>query len=263
MGSFTSIVNVVILAFLILPGCQHMETAEEDKLLRVAERMELQGNKKEAIQVYKDLLNKTDKKIPLYTKISDSYLAAGDYKSARAILYEALPMDEQNQIKLRLAKCYLLEGAPDKALPLYQQITQITPHEPQSHNGLGLSYTLQGYDDAAIASYQRAVALEPHNKEYQSNLGLALALKGEYKKSLAILEPLGNREGATAKQRHNLAFAYGLSGDELKARKLFEQNLEDIEVERNLKTIRYIRNSPSHRPTKSERLVERQALEQG
>lgn len=244
MGS-ASINKGLIIAFLALGGCQHQKPAEDEQMLRVAERMETSGNKTDAIHVYQELLAKADHKFPLYIKMSDSLIQTGNVKGAQTVLEEALVYDEKNQLKLRLAKCHLLQGSVDKASMIYQQILQSDPRDSECHNGLGLASTLKGADDAAIASYRTALSIDPNNKEYQSNLGLALALKKDYAKSIELLSPLGTAPKASQKQRHNLAFAYALSGDELKARSIFAQDLTPDKIEANLQTIRFIRDNSS------------------
>lgn len=245
--------NQLLLFFsiLVLPltvgGCAHQQRNDDESLYRVADNLRRSGNKSEAINIYKQFLEKSQDKLPIYLKLGDTLIENGQLEEARLTFEQALPLDQDNQVKRRLARCYVLAGLTDVAFPIYKEILlESNNKDVDSYNGLGMIYELKGNDKAAIKAYKTALSLDPSNEAVQSNLGLALAFKGAHAEALKWLAPIGEKTTSTPKQRHNLAIAYALAGQEHKARILFLKDLNASQVEQNLESLRNLRKKSSH-----------------
>lgn len=229
-------------------GCSHLQQKEDESLCRIADNLRLSGNKNEAISMYKQFLKKSPNKLPIYLKLGETQIENGQLDEARRTFEEALPLDQNYQVKKRLARCYILAGLIDVALPIYKEILSSTNNsDVDAYNGMGMVYELQGNDKEAIKAYQAALVLEPNNESVQSNLGLSLAFSGRHAESLKWLVPIGEKLNATPKQRHNLAVAYALAGQENKARVLFSKSLSESQIEENLNKLRELKLNFGHR----------------
>ena len=211
------------------------EEREQDSLIRAGDRVSAAGDTTSAINVYRSALDKNPPyKLPLYLKLGEAYMNNGQLEEAKRIYEEALPLDENNEIKKQLGRLYLSTGQAEAALSIFQPITVAHTDDLKAFNGLGIAYDLKGEHGLAQDAYTKALLINSESDDIKSNLGLSLAFEGKYNEALKWLQPVGERLGANSRQRHNLALVYGLAGDHLKAQELFAKDMGAAEIHENL-----------------------------
>lgn len=226
---------------LLLASCNRLspEQGEQASLIRAGDRVQAAGDPSSAISVYKSALEKNPAhKLPLYLKLGEAYMNAGLIDDAKQVYEEALPLDENDEVKKQLGRLYLNTGQPDAAILIFEGIVLVHKDDIKAFNGLGVAYDLKGEHQLAQDYYRKALFINGENDDLKSNLGLSLAFEGKYEESLKLLQPIGEALGATSKQRHNLALVYALSGDPSKAREVFAKDMKGAEIKKNLYAIR-------------------------
>lgn len=227
----------IILCGLLQTNCNRVsdEESEQDSLIRAGDHVHSAGDSASAINVYKSALAKNpSNKLPLYLKLGEAYMNVERLEEAKKVYEEALPYDENDEVKKQLGRLYLSTGQPDAAIAIFEGIILVHKDDVKALNGLGVANDLKGKHEVAQDYYRKALAINGENDDVKNNLGLSLALSGKYKESLGLLEPIGGGLKATSKQRHNLALAYGLSGNQAKAQDLYAKDLEASSVNENL-----------------------------
>lgn len=242
-------------------GCNHLarEDWEQSSLIRAGDRMQAAGDTASAINIYKSALDKNPPhKLPLYLKLGEAYVNAGQLDEAKKVYEEALPWDEEDEVKKQLARLYISTGQPDAAIPIFEGIVLVRKDDVMALNGLGVAHDVRGEHQVAQEFYRKALIIYEKNDEVKSNLGLSLAFEGRYEEALKWLQPIGERLSATPKQRHNLALAYALSGDQEKAAELYAKDMGKSDVDKNIYAIRMVPKPPSPEPkiTELEAVVE-------
>jgi Flp pilus assembly protein TadD len=214
------------------------EEGEQDRLIRAGDRVQAAGDASSAINVYRSALDKNPAyKLPLYLKLGEAYMNAGRIDDAKKVYEEALPLDENDEIKKQLGRLYLSTGQPDAAISIFDGIVLMHKDDVKALNGLGVAYDLKGEHQLAQGYYRKALSINGENDQTKSNLGLSLAFEGKYEESLKLLRPMGEALGATSKQRHNLALVYALSGDQSKAQEIFGKDMGVGDINENIHAI--------------------------
>jgi len=230
------------------------EEREQNSLVRAGDRVYAAGDPVTAINVYKSALEKNPShKLPIYLKLGEAYMNARQLEEAKKIYEEALPYDENDEIKKQLGKLYLTAGQPDQAISIFEGVLLVHKDDLRAYNGLGVAYDLKGDHKLAQESYGKALQINPENDEVKSNLGLSLAFEGKYSESLKLLQPIGERLDATSQQRHNLALVYALAGDHAKSQELYAKDMDIGEINGNLHLVQMATQS-TLTPRKKEKL---------
>ena len=68
---------------------------------------------------------------------------------------------EDTKAKLELAHAYVDANRFGEAIPLYRQILDKNPHDPEALTHMGLILTRAGHADAALQMFDRALAADP------------------------------------------------------------------------------------------------------
>lgn len=237
----------MLLCSLFQVSCNNLspEDSEQNSLIRAGDRVQAAGDSSSAINVYKSALEKNPHhKLPLYLKLGEAYMNAERLDEAKKIYEEALPFDENDQVKKQMGRLYLSLGQPDDAISIFEGIALIHKDDLKALNGLGVAHDLRGEHPRAQEYYHKALAIHEGNDEVKSNLGLSLAFEGRYGEALKWLQPIGEALGATSKQRHNLALVYALSGDQTKAQEIFGKDMEMGSINENLHAISMAKRPP-------------------
>lgn len=232
---------VVVLLCGFQASCTRLspEEGEQDRLIRAGDRMQAAGDPSSAINVYQSALEKNPAhKLPVYLKLGEAYMRAERIDDAKKVYEEALPFDENDEVKKQLGRLYLSTGQPDAAISIFEGITLVHKDDVKALNGLGVAHDLRGEHGVAQDYYRKALSINGENDEVKSNLGLSLAFEGKYEEALKLLRPLGEALGATSKQRHNLAFVYALSGNQSKAEEIYAKDMKAGEINATLQAIR-------------------------
>jgi Flp pilus assembly protein TadD len=237
--------NIIALCCLFLSSCNlpNSDDREQDGLIRAGDRVNAAGDPSSAINVYKSALEKEkspSNRLRLSLKLGEAYMSADHLDEAKRVYEEALPYDENNEVKRQLGRLYLTAGQPDNAITIFNEILSKHRDDIKAINGLGVAYDLKKQHAKAQEYYHKGLSINEDNAEIKSNLGLSLAFEGHYEEALKLLQPLGESVDATSKQRHNLAIVYGLAGDQSKAQAMYAKDMDESKVQENLSALRTV-----------------------
>ena len=246
-----TIVFLFLISALFQAGCVNTmrEESEQDGIFRAGERVQAAGDSASAIKVYKSALEKNPPhKLPIYLKLGQAYTNVGEMDNAKKTYVEALPYDENNQVKHQLGRLYISAGKPENAMAVFEKVLAVKKDDLTSLNGMGVAHDLQGQHPLAQGYYAKALLLDEENDDVKSNMGLSLAFEGRYEEALEVLRPIGERLTATSRQRHNLALVYALAGDPSRARDLFGKDMPASESDENIHLLRMAARPPVPAP---------------
>ena len=236
----TRLLIFMVLCSFIQVSCNRLSTQdnEQDSLIRAGDRVQAAGDSSSAINVYKSALEKNPThKLPLYLKLGEAYMNAERLEDAKKVYEEALPIDENDEVKKQLGRLYLSTNQPDTAISIFEGIILVHKDDVRALSGLGVAYDIKGDHQTAQTYYQKALQVNEENNDVKSNMGLSLAFEGRYEESLKLLQPIGEALGATSKQRHNLALVYSLAGNHQKAQEIFSKDMTTSDIHENLHAI--------------------------
>ena len=236
----TRLLIFMVLCSFIQVSCNRLSTQdnEQDSLIRAGDRVQAAGDSSSAINVYKSALEKNPThKLPLYLKLGEAYMNAERLDDAKKVYEEALPIDENDEVKKQLGRLYLSTNQADTAISIFEGIILVHKDDVRALSGLGVAYDLKCDHQTAQSYYQKALQVNEENNDVKSNMGLSLAFEGRYEESLKLLQPIGEALGATSKQRHNLALVYSLAGNHQKAQEIFAKDMTTSDIHENLHAI--------------------------
>ena len=102
-----------------------------------------------------------------------------DLPGAEAALRKAIELDKNNSDAIeKLGKVQVQEGAPDKALALYQQSIKDNPREARFYILSGELYEARKDYDQAKAMYQQALSISPDQPLASNNLAFVMLEQG-------------------------------------------------------------------------------------
>lgn len=215
----------------------------------------------QALEVYKNALDKAPGFILLYCLLGDIYRALGRFEDAILEYKMAIMMDSLNITAFR-SLCLVYEelGDFDSAIDTYKRLIEIQPNAAEYHSNLAnilylkgetkeaiayyqnaltinpnpawtsviaqtLGYVFQEGEkntDAAIGAYQCAYLLTPTDIDIFVNLGSAFYDKQEYNNALTVYRRALELDPSNAKIHCNLGFLHWGKGDISEAIKEYE-----------------------------------------
>ena len=230
-------------------GCTHTDSQKgpesTESLLKIADRMRLEGNEKTAHSFYAQVLEKDPKNKRTHIALGQMLRKNKEYDQAlKQFQIALLHHPESQQARGEIVKTYITLNQGEMAALEARSLIKNNQKNPAFHNLLGVALDLQEKHLEAQDAYGRSLELQPDQLRVQSNLGLSLAFSGQYSDAISLLERVVRSGSALAKDRHNLAVAYGLSGDLEKAEAIFRVDLGEDVAQKNtqylaaLKTIK-------------------------
>ena len=219
----------------------------------------------EAIDLYREALEKAPGFILLYCLLGDIYRAIGRYEDAILEYKMAIIIDSLNITAYRsLCSVYEELGDLDSAVETYEKLIEIQPNAAEYHSNLANILYLKGESQEAIAHYQNAITLNPRPEwtsviaqtlgfvfqesekntdaaisAYQSaylltptdidifiNLGSAFYDKQEYNNALSVYRRALELDPTNAKIHCNLGFLHWGKGDIDEAIKEYELSIK-------------------------------------
>ncbi|XP_042329418.1 Bardet-Biedl syndrome 4 protein isoform X2 [Sceloporus undulatus] len=176
----------------------------------------LEGNKDEAIEVYKKAVEFSPENTELLTTLGLLYLEREDYQKAFEHLGNALTYDPSNY-KAILAAGSMMQthGDFDVALTKYRVVACAVPESPPLWNNIGMCFFGKKKYVAAISCLKRANYLAPFDWKILYNLGLVHLTMQQYASAFHFI-------GAAVHLQPKLAELYMLLAVAL-------TNLEDAE----------------------------------
>ncbi len=219
----------------------------------------------EAVDLYRDALEKAPGFILLYCLLGDIYRAMGRYEDAILEYKMAIIIDSLNITAYRsLCSVYEELGDLDSAIESYQKLIEIQPNVAEYYSNLAnilylkgdakeaisyyqnaitlnprpewtsviaqtLGYVFQESEkntDAAISAYQSAYLLTPTDIDIFINLGSAFYDKQEYNNALTVYRRALELDPTNAKIHCNLGFLHWGKGDIDEAIKEYELSIK-------------------------------------
>ena len=106
--------------------------------------------------------------------------------------YETVIASDRNSVPglVNVARCRMLTGSLDEAIPLMEQAIRLSPHNPYNGNyfaSIGTVHLLQSRSDEAIAWFEKARSANPELLSVHLNLAAAYGLKGETERAATEL----------------------------------------------------------------------------
>lgn len=219
----------------------------------------------EAVDIYREALEKAPGFILLYCLLGDIYRSMGRYEDAILEYKMAIILDSLN-IPAYCSLCSVYEelGDLDSAVDAYQKLIEIRPNYAEYHCNLANILYLKGNTQEAISYYQNAITLNPKPRwtsavaqtlgyvfqeaeknadaaisAYQSaylltptdidifiNLGSAFYDKQEYNNALTVYRRALELDPTNAKIHCNLGFLHWGKGDISEAIKEYELSIK-------------------------------------
>ncbi len=103
------------------------------------------------LAIYLDERRDNTASVGFYLDVAEFFFLHGEPAQALRILSNLAEMDLQNRQVLRLLGYRLAQAdAHALALPVFERVLELAPHEPQSHRDLGLALAQAGQPQAAI-----------------------------------------------------------------------------------------------------------------
>ncbi len=118
----------------------------------------------------------------------------------------------QVEIRLALARTYLLFEAFEQATAEYQRIIEIDPKRADGYFGLGLSLAGQEEFDKSISAYKSALDISPHLPQYHAALGRSYAQLYRYDQAESAYQTAIDIKTDDAMFHHQLGVVYANQG---------------------------------------------------
>ena len=181
--------------------------------LRLAQRLEAQGNPEAALEIYEQLLRAQPDLLPALEGSARLLTQAGLAPAALMRLETASKLAPQRS-DLPLQQAALMNSLeqPEAALAKLDVAEARGAQLADVEAERGLAFDLLGQTRRAQLAYARAMADAPQNQQLTQRLATSLALSQDYGAALALLQQQANDPAGAAAVRGTLATVYALSG---------------------------------------------------
>jgi len=199
---------------------QHPESAAP--FLVEARYFERQGEYKEAAELYQ-LGLELEKTAELEVAHARALIQSGQRTSAVEALENARQEFPRNpQILMNLAMLHQENDAPEKAIPPYEELLEVTPRNVVALNNLAWIYHQKG-DDRAMELARQAFELNPDSAAIADTYGWILLQGGQAEESLPVLEKAHELQPDSEEIAMHLAEAYRANGRDADAKRVLEK----------------------------------------
>lgn len=138
-------------------------TNKLDRKIAKAEKLCAAGDHREAVGLYRDLLQNHSDNVDLMRRCADAMKAAGQKKKAAKMRLKA--DEKETAILCETAEAAYMEGDYGKALSDYQRAHALTPDLGEAVWGIADCHASLGDNDTAIDWYRRYLEIEPDEPE--------------------------------------------------------------------------------------------------
>lgn len=199
---------------------QHPESAAPFQL--EARHFDSQGKFQEAAELYQLALEK-ERTAELEVAYARALIRSGQrIKAVESLANAREAFPRTPQILMNLAILHQENEAPEKAIPPYEELLELTPRNVIALNNLAWIYHQQG-DDRAIALARKAFELNSENPAIVDTYGWILFKAGQTEESLPLLEKAHNLQPESEEIAMHLAEAYRASGRDADAKRVLEK----------------------------------------
>ncbi|PXX92000.1 hypothetical protein DIT71_09175 [Marinobacter vulgaris] len=199
---------------------QHPESAAPFRI--EARYFERQGEFQEAAELYQ-LALELEQSVELAIAHARALSRSGQLGTAVESLENARQSFPRNpQILMNLAMLHQQNEAPEKAIPPYEELLEITPQNVVALNNLAWIYHQQG-DDRAMELARQAYELNSENAAIADTYGWILLKAGQTEQSLPVLEKAHELQPDSEEIALHLAEAYRANGRDADAKRVLEK----------------------------------------
>lgn len=244
------IAKVFIISLVFLTSCSHTELRKAGKeqslnsLLNIAKKMNNSGDYPMTIKLCRQIISLDSKHLNAQLLLVEALKSLNQYEEAVKILKNMINSDPKNlALKKNLGKLYIISNQPDDSIELLLSVYKDYPKDVSVINNLGIGYDIIGKHHDAQNYYKKALEIDSKNIDVLSNLGLSLTLSGDSVKGISILKGIADDPKATNANKQTLAIAYSIVGKLTKAKKIFQENLDQTSTRNNLAYIHLINPS--------------------
>ena len=193
--------NNIVEAKQQLEAAVQVEPDNEDALFLLADLAVANGEPKEAVQYYKEVLALNPIYPNIYSRLGFLYLEHFEDKSKKAAKYfkNALLQDPQN-VDANYQYAVLLNehlGKPKKAARYFEKVLLLNDKHPFAHYDLALHYLQEGESEEARNSYLKAILINPDLETDENDLLFnPISMNGEHEAEEAASNEVMEEEEA-------------------------------------------------------------------
>ncbi len=199
---------------------QHPESAAPFRI--EARYFERQEKYKEAAELYQLALEK-EQTAELEVDHARALARSGQRNKAIESLENARQTFPRNpQVLMNLAMLHQENNTPEKAIPPYEALLEVTPQNVVALNNLAWIYHQQG-DDRAMELARQAFELNSNNAAIADTYGWIMFEAGQTEESLPVLEKAHKLQPDSEEIAMHLAEAYRASGRTADAKRILEK----------------------------------------
>ncbi|MCL7945674.1 tetratricopeptide repeat protein [Marinobacter sp. ATCH36] len=187
-----------------------------------ARYFEQQEEHQEAAELYQLALEK-ERTAELEVAHARALTRSGQRTAAIESLENARQAFPRNpQVLMNLAMMHQENEAPEKAIPPYEELLEVTPRNVVALNNLAWIYHQKG-DDRAMELARRAFELNSENAAIADTYGWILFRAGQTEESLPVLEKAHELQPDSEEIAMHLAEAYRANGRDADAKRVLEK----------------------------------------
>lgn len=130
------------------------------------------GNTREAIRIFKEIINTSPTYTIIYTHLAKVYKEIGRSDLSVQILDEGLERNPGDPFLLSKLGIFLVENVEYKrAVSVLEQSVILMKHDPESFNYLGVAYYRSGNFEKALENYNKSLELDKNYASVYNNIG--------------------------------------------------------------------------------------------
>lgn len=153
-----------------------LKTEAQSSVFIIVDDLLLKGNYQEAISI----LNETPKTVLVLDKIGTIYQTIGDYNKANSYYLQALEIEFNESIKVKLGNSYNSAGLTNNAVLIYEEIIQKDSSNLIVANSLGKLYLAKNNAKQAEKIYTFLKKKDPVNPNYSYQLAESYEKQEKY-----------------------------------------------------------------------------------
>ncbi len=158
----------------------------------------------------------------VYYYLGYEYEEAGRYRDAMQVYKNAVDKGAENaRLLSRMGDLYLREGDKDAAIDAYEKATRLNPLNPSTQSNLATAYAEKGRLLEAERVFQFILASEEYAPAY-NGLGLIAIQRQDLVSARAYFEKAAGLDPDLVEAQLNLGLIYRMAGDVPRARRHFE-----------------------------------------
>ena len=220
--------------------------SESQKGEGVADALMQKGQTGAALQIYENLISRTDLKdrAPLLLKHGNAANLSGQ-RSKATQSYEKLSYykDHKCAAYMGLGDIQLKLGRPASASEAFASCLQVEPEHKKAGEWFAISQMFLTQDSKALFLLEGLAKSNPTDLSRQNNYATALLLQGEFIKAKEHLEIYAFSQKSNLRIRHNLSLTYAMLGDDVAAKHTALLDMPPDAAEVNLNYYRHVRES--------------------